>query len=174
MCIESVRPSSHLILCRPLLLLHPIPPSIRVFSTELPLHIRWPKYWSFSFSISPSDKYSVLIPLGWTGLISFHSSYILFLFKTHFDKDLFHLTLKISKFGASWSILLFFVHFLWILVSPSSLLYLLTALFYVYFVSLFLVFWIENLSHLILSWSIVYLQCCISFWCIAKWYIYIF
>ena len=52
---------SHLILCRPLLLLPPIPPSIRVFSKELVLHIRWPKYWSFSFSISPSNEYSGLI-----------------------------------------------------------------------------------------------------------------
>ena len=55
--IESVMPSSHLILCRPLLLLPPIPHSIRVFSNESTLHIRWPKYWSFSFSISPSNEY---------------------------------------------------------------------------------------------------------------------
>ena len=54
MSIESVMPSSHLILCRPLLLLPPIPPSIRVFSNESTLHMRWPKYWTFSFSISPS------------------------------------------------------------------------------------------------------------------------
>ena len=54
-------PSSHLILCRPLLLLPPIPPSIRVFSNESTLHIRWPKYWSFSFSISPSNEYPRLI-----------------------------------------------------------------------------------------------------------------
>ena len=52
--IESVMPSSHLILCRPLLPLPPIPPSIRVFSNESTLHMRWPKYWSFSFSIIPS------------------------------------------------------------------------------------------------------------------------
>ena len=61
MSIESVMPSSHLILCRPLLLLTPIPPSIRVFSNESVLHIRWPRYWSFSFSISPSNEYSELI-----------------------------------------------------------------------------------------------------------------
>ena len=54
--IESVMPSSHLILCRPLLLLPPIPPSIRVFSNESSLHMRWPKYWSFSFSIIPSKE----------------------------------------------------------------------------------------------------------------------
>ena len=54
-------PSSHLILCRPLILLSPIPPSIRVFSNELTLHMRWPKYWSFSFSISPSKEHPGLI-----------------------------------------------------------------------------------------------------------------
>ena len=58
--IDSVMPSSHLILCGPLLL-PPISPSIRVFSNESALHIRWPKYWSFSFSISPSNEYSGLI-----------------------------------------------------------------------------------------------------------------
>ena len=61
MSIESVMPSSHLILCRPLLLLPPIPPSIRVFFNESTLHLRWPKYWSFSFSISPSNKHPGLI-----------------------------------------------------------------------------------------------------------------
>ena len=54
--IESVMPSSHLILCRPIFLLPPIPPSIRVFSNESTLHMRWPKYWSFSFSIIPSKE----------------------------------------------------------------------------------------------------------------------
>ena len=57
MSIESVMPSNHLFLCCPLLLLPSIFPSIRVFSTELAYHIRWPKYWSFSFSISPSNDY---------------------------------------------------------------------------------------------------------------------
>ena len=61
MSIESVMPSNHLILFRPLLLLPSIFPSIRVFSNESALHIRWPKYWSFSFSISPSNEYSGLI-----------------------------------------------------------------------------------------------------------------
>ena len=59
--IESVMPSSHLICCRPLFLLPSIFPSIRVFSNELALHIRWPKYWSFCFSISPFSEYSGLI-----------------------------------------------------------------------------------------------------------------
>ena len=61
MSIESVMPSNHLILCRPLVLLPSIFPSIRVFSDESALHIRWPKDWSFSFSISPSNEYSGLI-----------------------------------------------------------------------------------------------------------------
>ena len=61
MSIESVMPSNHLILCRPLLLLPSIFPSIRVFSNESVLHIRWPKYWNFSFSINPSNEYSGLI-----------------------------------------------------------------------------------------------------------------
>src|SRR5574340_1132662 len=61
MSIESVMPSSHLILCRPLLLLPPIPPSIRVFSNESTLRMRWPKYWSFSFSISPSKEHPGLV-----------------------------------------------------------------------------------------------------------------
>ena len=61
MSIESGMPSSHLILCHPLLLLLPIPPSIRIFSNESTLRMRWPKYWSFSFSISPSSEHPGLI-----------------------------------------------------------------------------------------------------------------
>ena len=61
MPIELVMPSSHLILCRPLLLLPPIPPSIRIFSSESTLCMRWPKYWSFSFRISPSNEHPALI-----------------------------------------------------------------------------------------------------------------
>ena len=65
-------PSSHLILCRPLLLLPPIPPSIRVFSNESVLHMRWPKFWSFSFSISPSNERSGLISfrMDWLDLLA--------------------------------------------------------------------------------------------------------
>ena len=72
MSIESVMPSSHRILCHPLLLLPPIPPSIRVFSNESALHIRWPKYWSFSFSISPSKEHPGLISfrMDWLDLLS--------------------------------------------------------------------------------------------------------
>ena len=61
MSMELVMPSSHLILCCPLVLLPPIPPSIRVFSNESTLRMRWPKYWSFSFSISPSSEHPGLI-----------------------------------------------------------------------------------------------------------------
>ena len=66
--IESVMTSSHLILCHPLLLLPPIPPSIRVFSNESTLHMRWPKHWSFSFSISPSNEHP--------GLSSFRTDWL--------------------------------------------------------------------------------------------------
>ena len=70
--IESVMPSSHLILCRPLLLLPPIPPSIRVFSNESTLCMRWPKYWSCSFSISPSSEHPGLISfrMDWLDLLA--------------------------------------------------------------------------------------------------------
>ena len=72
MSIESVMPSSHLMLCHPLLLLPPIPPSIRVFSNESPLRMRWPKYWSFSFSISPSNEYPGLTSfrMDWLDLLA--------------------------------------------------------------------------------------------------------
>ena len=72
MSIKSVMPSSHLILCHPLLLLPPIPPSIRVFSNESALHIMWPKYWSFSFSISPSSEHPGLISfrMGWLDFLA--------------------------------------------------------------------------------------------------------
>ena len=86
MSIKSVMPSNHHILCHPLLLLPAIFPSIRVFSSELALHIRWPKYWNFSFSISPSKEYSGLFSfrIDWfdllvvqgalKNLLQFHSS----------------------------------------------------------------------------------------------------
>ena len=72
MSIESVMPSSHLILCRPLLLLPPVPPSIRVFSNESTLRMRWPKYWSFSFSTSPSSEHPGLISfrIDWLDLLA--------------------------------------------------------------------------------------------------------
>ena len=72
MSIESVTPSSHLILCRPLLLLPLISPSIRVFSHESTLHMRWPKYWSFSFNISPSNEHPGLISfkMDWLDLLA--------------------------------------------------------------------------------------------------------
>ena len=71
MSIESVMPSNHLILCRPLLLLPSIFPSIRIFPSESALHIRWPKYWSFSFNISLSNEHSGLISfrMGWLDLL---------------------------------------------------------------------------------------------------------
>ena len=78
MSIESVMPSNHLILCRPLLFPSSIFPSIRVFSSESALHIRWPEYWSFSFSISPSNEYA--------GLISFRIDWLIFLLSKGFSR----------------------------------------------------------------------------------------
>ena len=77
MSIESVMPSNHLILCRPLLLQHSIFPSIRVFSNESALCIRWPKYWSFSFNISPSNEHSGLISfrMDWLDLLAVQGTY---------------------------------------------------------------------------------------------------
>ena len=92
MSIESVMPSSHLILCRPLLLLPPVPPSIRVFSNESTLCMRWPKYWSFSFSIIPSKE----IP----GLISFRMDCM---YVAHIKLQF----IKISKVGLSISCFVF-------------------------------------------------------------------
>ena len=89
MSIELVMPSNHLILCCPLLLLPSIFPSIRVFSNESVLHIRWPKYWSFSFSISPSNEYS--------GLISFRMDWLALLAVQGTLKSLLqHHSLKVS------------------------------------------------------------------------------
>ena len=76
MSMESVMPSNHLVLCRPLLLLPSIFPSIRVFSNESALCVRWPKYWSFSFSISPSNEYSGLVSfrIDWFDLLAFQGT----------------------------------------------------------------------------------------------------
>ena len=80
MSIEAVMPSNHLILCCPLLLLPSIFPSIRVFSNESALCIRWPKYWSFSFNIRPSNEHLDWSPLGWTGWIPLQSKGLLRVF----------------------------------------------------------------------------------------------
>ena len=94
--IESVIPSSHRILCRPLLLLPSIPPSIRVFSNESTLHIRWPKYWSFSFSISPSNEHP--------GLISFRMDWLDLVAVQQTLKSLLQITVqKHQFFGAQLS-----------------------------------------------------------------------
>ena len=76
MSIESVIPSNHFVLCRPLLLLPLVFPSIRVFSNESALRIRWPKYWSFSFSINPSSEYSGLVSvrIHWLDLLAFQGA----------------------------------------------------------------------------------------------------
>ena len=84
--IESVMPSSHLILCRPLLLPPPISPSIRVFFSESALHMTWPKNWSFSFSIIPSKEVPGLISFRWTGWISLLSKGLSSLLQHHSSK----------------------------------------------------------------------------------------
>ena len=77
MCIKLVMPSSHLILCHPLLLLPPIPPSIRVFSSESNLRMRWPKYCSFSLSISPSNEHPGLVSfrIAWLDLLAVQGTF---------------------------------------------------------------------------------------------------
>ena len=97
MSIESVMPSNHLIFCHPLLLLPSIFPNIRVFSNESALHIRWPKYWGFSFSISPSNEHS--------GLISFRMDWCDLLAVQGTLKSLLHTTVqKHQFFGAQLSL----------------------------------------------------------------------
>ena len=90
MSIESVMPSNHLILYRPLLLLPPIPPRIRVFSNESVLHMRWPKYWSFSLSISPSNEHPGLISfrMDWLDLLTVQGN-LKSLLQLHSSKDQF-------------------------------------------------------------------------------------
>ena len=86
--IDSVMPSNHLILCRPLLLLPSLFPGIRVFSNEYALHIRWPEYWSFSFNISPSSEYSGLISfrIDWFQLLALLSKWLKSLLQHHNPK----------------------------------------------------------------------------------------
>ena len=94
--IESVMPSCHLILCRPLLLLPYVFPRIRVFLNESALHIRWPKYWSFSFSISPSNEHS--------GLISFRMDCLDLLAVQGTLKSLLQTTVQKPQFGTQLSL----------------------------------------------------------------------
>ena len=101
MPIESMMPSSHLILCRPLLLLPPIPPSISVFSNESTLRMRWPNYWSFSFSISPSNEHPGLIfRMDWFHLLAVQGT---------LKSLLQHHSSKASIFWRLWSRCLLFV-----------------------------------------------------------------
>ena len=98
MFIESVMPPNHLILCHPVLFLPSIFPSIRVFSSESALRIRWPKYWSFSFSISPSSEYSGLIPfrIDWFDLLAVRGTFKSLL-QHHSLKAVFLFTLTIFQ-----------------------------------------------------------------------------
>ena len=105
MSIESVMPSSHLILCRPLLLLPPIPPSIRVFSNVSTLHMRWPQYWSFSFSISPSKEHPGLISfrMDWLDLLAVQGT-LKSLLQHHSSKPsiLWHSAFFIVQLSHTW------------------------------------------------------------------------
>ena len=87
MCIESVMPSNHLILCHPLLLLPPVPPSIRVFSSESALRMRWPEFWSFSLNISPSNEHPGLVSfrMDWLDLLAVQET-LKSLFQHHSSK----------------------------------------------------------------------------------------
>ena len=111
MPIELVRPSNHLVLCRPLLLLSSIFPSIGVFSNESALHTRWPKYWSFSFNISPSNKHP--------GLISFRTDWLDLLTVQGTLKSLFQHHSSKASILLHWA---FFIvqlsHHTWLLEKP--------------------------------------------------------
>ena len=106
--IESVMPSTHLILCRPLFLLPSIFPSLRVFFNESVLHIRWPKYWSFSFSISPSNRYSGLISfrIDWLDLLAIQGT-LKSLLKHHSSKA------SILRHSAFFIVELTYIHDYW-------------------------------------------------------------
>ena len=156
--IESVMPSSHLILCRPLLLLPPIPPSIRVFSNESTLHMRWPKYQSFSFKISPSKEHPGLISfrMDWLDLLAVqgtrksllqhHSSKALILrHSAFFTVQLSHPYMTTGKTIAStrWtfigkvmSLLLYMLSRLVITLLPSHILIMISSAGFIYAVQL--------------------------------------
>ena len=106
-CIELVMPSSHLILCRPLFLLPPIPSSIRVFSKESTLHMRWPKYWSFSLSINPSNEHP--------GLISFRMDWLDYLDSFLNIEPVLH-----PQINLSWTYLFNSSMYCWILYANLS------------------------------------------------------
>ena len=116
--IELVMPSSHLILCRPLLLLPPIPPSIRVFSNESTVHIRGPKYWSFSFSIIPSKEYPGLISfrMDWLDLLEVQGT-LKRLLQHHSSKA------SILWCSAFFTVQLSYPYIYWHLNSPNSIIW---------------------------------------------------
>ena len=108
MSIESVMPSNHLILCRPLLLPLSIFPSIRVFTNESALHSKWPKYWNFSFSISPSNEHSGLISFRIDWSISFRFDHLAI--QRTLKSLLLHHSLKVSIFWRSARLMVQFSH----------------------------------------------------------------
>ena len=166
MSIKSVMPSSHLILCHPLLLLPPIPPSIRVFSSDSTHHTRWPKYWSFSFSISPSNEHPGLIPFSMDrldllavqgtlkSLLQHHSSKASILWHSAF----FTVQLPQPYMTTVKTIVLT----RWTFVGKVMSLHMLTG----FYSLIFLVF---RFFLFVFYWSIVALQCHVSFCCTKKW-----
>ena len=161
-------PSNHLILCHPLLLLPSIFPSIRVFSNESALCIKWPKYWSFSFSISPSNEYSGLISfrMDWLDLLAVQGTV-----KSHLQ----HHSLKASIL---WCSAFFMVQLSQPYMSTTT--FLLSIQKYIFLSKTQLLnffFPWKQLQQLHFYWSTVNLQCCVCLGCTAKWsgysYIYI-
>ena len=107
MSIELVMSSNHLFLCHPLLLLPPIPPSIRVFSNESTLHMRWPKYWSFNFSIIPSKEIPGLISfrMDWLDLLAVQGS-LNSLLQHHSSNAIMTMLIKITIVTSNWATIL--------------------------------------------------------------------
>ena len=149
MFIESVMPSNHLILCHPLLLLPPIPPSIRVFSSESTFRMKWPKYWSFSFSISPSNEHP--------GLISFRMDWLDLLAVQETLKSLFQH--HISKASILWHSSFFTVQLSHPYMIIGKTIALTRWTFVVKVMSLLFIYF----SFIFISWRLITLQYCSGF-----------
>ena len=149
MFIESVMPSNHLILCHPLLLLPPIPPSIKVFSSESTFRMKWPKYWSFSFSISPSNEHP--------GLISFRMDWLDLLAVQVTLKSLFQH--HISKASVLWHSSFFTVQLSHPYMIIGKTIALTRWTFVVKVMSLLFIYF----SFIFISWRLITLQYCSGF-----------
>ena len=145
MPVESVMPSSHLILSRPLLLLPPIPPSIRVFSNESILRIRWPKYWSFSFKISLSNEHPGLISfrMDWLDLLAVQGT-LKSLLQHHSSK-----AQLLSKAPEKVLDIFYYYHFI--------------LFCFFHFQKVFLLYIYISFSFIFISWRLISLQYCSGF-----------